>query len=110
MGRHGEDEKSRRKKLKRRIAAKLALGSTCLVLTAIASVGRAPEVQASAKPETPVIQRLQAIRSKLQQQDAPAKHNLRSKKHTAQWYNWSNWPNWNNWNDWGNGWSNWYNY
>jgi hypothetical protein len=109
MDQQKEDESSCRAEMKRRITAKLALGSLWLVLGATTIVMDTSEGQTSIKSETPVIERLESLRSKLRARNSQPTANSTPLDQIAQWYNWPNWPNWPNF--WGNyPWGNWRNF
>ena len=99
------DDSSRRRLIrnkKNRIAAKLAVAGTCLVLSATATVAKQIDAAPGAMgPEAAIADRMDGIRSRLQADGLSGNGFLRSLKRVAQWYNWPNWRN---------GWSNWRNY
>ena len=85
------------------------LGRVLLTLGARLPLGHANAAPVAERPsERPIIERVEAIRSKLLAIEENA-HRQHGHYDLAQWYNWPNWPNWNNWYNWPN-WGDWCNW
>ena len=86
------------------------LGRLVVAVAALVPLGGVnPAPLAKAQPDQPVIERVEAIRSRLLALEESAGRQPRG-YHLVQWYNyWPNWPNWNNWANWPN-WGDWCNW
>ena len=80
-------------------------------LSAFVIVGGRPSAEArSTTPPSPVLERIDRIRARMNDSTAPAADALRRIDGPTRLQAWSDWLNWNNWANWSNGWGNWLKY
>jgi hypothetical protein len=106
MSLNKEGRQSRVKAIKKNIAAKLATGGACFVLSASAAVGQVQDGNSQPSASQDFMQRVEKLQNSPKN---PFKLQISESQSGTTKVAWSNWDNWNksggqggNWNNWGN--------
>ena len=94
MGTKRNQNKDKKRQIKKYIATKLTLSGTCLILSTTATISHGTHIEANVAKEAEITERLKAVRSLSQTREGrQAQENAEGRENTQKtaWTNWDDW-------------------